>query len=482
MPDPRGAGPALGLALAELRHRPGRAAFLLAGYALGVAVMVVLLAVGEAMVTQARDAALIGGGDLVVVPSGISPELLKAGGATSLFLGIDQARFIQRSVLESRRATEEYGIVAASPLLDLKLVELTTPAGSFPAVATGEIPSRARAAAAAAPLLDGNWEDTDADRRWVSPSPDELYREIDRFHIPTGEALDSTWAEWHYFNIVLSERRWLYLTFMVAGEVGIPGRWGGRVLLTTRDADGSYRSFSRDVEGGLVRFDTASPDLSIGGAGSVRLEGGVYHLSAELEGRSIDVAVVPAPGRYFPPADLGGTALISGYVVPALAATAAGRVCLPACEELSGAQAYHDHNWGVWRDVSWEWGAASGPRTSLLYGLVRGDGQEAAGRALFAYLVDERGVRGLFRPSLPHIERTRELRIGDQTVQVPDRFSFEDARRGFRVEVDVQSTRATDLERPRARYFIQMRGVARVRVGGEAEEVLTGFFETYVDE
>jgi hypothetical protein len=477
------ANPVLTLAVAELRHRPGRAAFLLAGYALGVAVMVVLLAVGEAMLTQARDATLIGGGDLVVVPAGISPELLKAGGATSLFLGIDQARFIHRSVLESRRGADEYGIVAASPLLDAKLVELTTPAGSFAAVATGEIPSRARAAGAAAPLLAGAWEDTDADRRWVAPSPQELYREIDRFHLPAGEALDSTWAEWHYFNIAVSDRRWLYITFMIAGEVGVPGRWGGRILLTTRDADGTYRSFTRDVEADLVRFDTTSPDLSIGGAGSVRLEGGVYRVRAELEGRSIDVSVVPSAGRYFPPADLGGTELISGYVVPALAANATGTLCLPACEEVRDAPAYHDHNWGVWRNVSWEWGAASGAHSSLLYGLVRGDQDDhASGRALFAYLVDEHGVRGLYRPSPPRTERTRALRIDGRTIQVPERFSFEDPRRGFRVEVDVESARATDLERPRARYFIQMRGVARVRVGGGAEEALPGFFETYVDE
>jgi energy-coupling factor transporter ATP-binding protein EcfA2 len=61
--------PAAGV-LAELRNRPGRALFLLGGYALGVAVMVVLLAVGEAMLEQARDRALVGGGDVVVVPAG----------------------------------------------------------------------------------------------------------------------------------------------------------------------------------------------------------------------------------------------------------------------------------------------------------------------------------------------------------------------------------------------------------------------------
>ena len=43
-------------------------------------------------------------------------------------------------------------------------------------------------------------------------------------------ARDSTWAEWHYFNVVLDADRWVYVTLMVAGELDTPGRWGGRVL------------------------------------------------------------------------------------------------------------------------------------------------------------------------------------------------------------------------------------------------------------
>jgi hypothetical protein len=449
---------------------------------MGVAVMVVLLAVGEAMVAQARDAALIGGGDLVLVPAGISPEILKAGGPTALFLGIDQARFIHRNVLESPRGREEYGILASSPLLDGRLVELTTPAGQFTALATGEIPSRAGAADASAPLTSGIWEDSEAARRWASPTPDELYREIDRFHLPTGAEVDSTWAEWHYFNLVLSPDRWIYLTLMVAGEVGFPGRWGGRVLLTVRGSDGTHATFTHDVDGDVVRFDTASPDLRIGGTGTVRLEAGVYRVWAKVEGRSIDVSLTPHPRRYFPPADLGGVALISGYVVPALSGTASGIVCLPRCETITTVPAYHDHNWGVWRDVSWDWGAASGPRSSLLYGVVRGaEAGTAAPRGLFAYLSDDRGVRGLFRPTRIQTERWRRIPVGGTSLEIPERFHFEDTRRGFRVEVEVQSAQATDLERSPARYFVQMRGMATVHLAGEPTEKLSGFFETYVD-
>src|SRR5690606_14229216 len=154
----------------------------------------------------------VGGGDVVVVPAGISAEMLKACGATSLFLGFDQARFLQRRMLESERGREEHGILSASPILDGQLEVLSADGAPWQALATGEIPGRARAAGAAPDLLAGRWEDSERDRRWVSPTPDQLYEGIDRFHLPAGAAAgDSTWAEWHYFNVVLDEARWLYL-------------------------------------------------------------------------------------------------------------------------------------------------------------------------------------------------------------------------------------------------------------------------------
>ncbi|HET8656699.1 MAG TPA: hypothetical protein VFL93_14350 [Longimicrobiaceae bacterium] len=474
------------LVLAELRHRPGRALFLLAGYSLGVAVMVVLLAVGEAMLTQARDRALVGGGDVVLVPAGISPELLRSGGATSLYLSIDHARFIQREVLESPRAEEEHGVRAASPVLAGKLVELSHGGRSVQAVATGEIPSRARAAGAAPRLLAGTWRDSPADSTWVNPSPDELYREIDHFHRPSGAAArDSTWAEWHYFNVMLSPERWIYLTLAVGGRIGVPGKWGGHVLLTVREPDGVHRAVTRDVPGAVVRFDTAGPDLTLGERALVRQEGGVYHVVAAVGSDSVDLEITPAPRRYFPPAELGGEGLVSGYVAPALYAEATGTVCLRTgtggtrCDRVRRARAYHDHNWGVWRGVSWEWGSASNERLSLLYGVVRGDSTDT--RGLFAYLVDDRGVRAVLRPRELRVDEWQTTREGGRPVRVPRRMSFADAARGVSVEIDAQAVHVSDLHRPRRRYFVQMHGTAMVRERGRAPERLSGFFETYVE-
>jgi uncharacterized BrkB/YihY/UPF0761 family membrane protein len=50
------------LALRHLLVRKLRSLFLLLGFSLGVGVMIVLLSVGQAMLEQARDTSLIGGG------------------------------------------------------------------------------------------------------------------------------------------------------------------------------------------------------------------------------------------------------------------------------------------------------------------------------------------------------------------------------------------------------------------------------------
>ena len=37
---------------------------------------------------------------------------------------------------------------------------------------------------------------------------------------------------------------------------------------------------------------------------------------------------------------------------------------------LSGGTGYHDHNWGFWKGVSWQWGQAQQGDLSLIYGRV----------------------------------------------------------------------------------------------------------------
>lgn len=84
------------LASRSLLLRPWRTGLLLFGFSIGVGVMIVLLSIGEAMLTQARDEKLVGGGDVTVLPEGLDVELMKTGGVGGLFFSIGNARFVNQ--------------------------------------------------------------------------------------------------------------------------------------------------------------------------------------------------------------------------------------------------------------------------------------------------------------------------------------------------------------------------------------------------
>src|SRR5689334_20749931 len=126
------------LALRNLVLRPWRSLFLLLGYGLGVAVMIVLLAIGEALLIQARDEKLVGGGSITVLPEGIDVEVMKTGGLGGLFFSIDHARFIYQQLLAAPRLASSVADVA--PQIEGKLLYLRTPGGrELPILASGEI-------------------------------------------------------------------------------------------------------------------------------------------------------------------------------------------------------------------------------------------------------------------------------------------------------------------------------------------------------
>jgi hypothetical protein len=211
----------------------------------------------------------------------------------------------------------------------------------------------------------------------------------------------------------------------------------------------------------------------------------------------------PAAYAYFPGVSMGSGDFVSGYTVPALRATASGTLCVDgACEKLEGVQAYHDHNWGVWKGVTWEWGAARAGDYTLLYGRVHSPDTTASVPPVLVYLVDSLGFRGVFRPRSISYEDGRSARIGARVLAVPSRAVLVDERDGdtLRVELVIEDAIATDmrLERrealgvgaaantlvtqTRKPYFIQMKGTARIsgRLDGERVQGSgTGFFETF---
>lgn len=475
------------LAFRHLRVKPLRSLFLLFGFSLGVGVMVVLLSVGEAMLDQSRDVALVGGGEVTVLPEGIDIEALRSGGVSGLFFGIDRARYLTRVMLGGPRNDDVVATVA--PAIENELVYLGTMRGDTVAVRVGgEIPSRARAMGAGLEIRDGAWRDLPADSTWLAPNPQQLYDELDRFHVPPRR--DSTWGEWHYFNVVPSETEWWYLSYLVGGEVP-DGRWGGQLLVTHRRPDGRYERFTADIPAEQVRFDTTGADLVLGSS-AVRQRNGEYQLTIRARGPGgtvrADLLLRPLPRRYFPPAELRANDFVSGYVVPALAAAASGRICVNGqCTAIVGAPAYHDHNWGIWRAVTWEWGAASGSAISLLYGGVYAPDSATAGAPFFFALVDSMGARQALRFRDVRYEGSRPAGgPAGSTVHSPERFDLVAARDAdtVRLRVAVTDAQATRMAAAGlSRYFLQMRGRWRLegRVGGEAvADSGVGFFETFV--
>lgn len=580
----------------SLLRRPGRSLLLLGGYALGVGVTVALLSIGSALVEQARDRELVGGGELAVVPAGIDLETIKTGGVSSLYFTVEQAPFLYRQVLAGPRFGDR--IEAAAPWIDDELVHLEVGGRTHPASAGGRVPSLARTMGVPAEIVAGGWDDAAVDRDWSAPGDSALYADMDRFHLPSGGAAgDSTWAEWHFFAVRLpgdavadggaetsgvdadggggadgrggagggAAGGWLHLTYMVAGAVP-DGRWGGRVLATlvtgtAPDADGadgggppasgargascdgtssrgapgrpppstSARTRAIRVPADEVAFSLAGPDLEIGRASVALDSAGTYRLVARLPppdggadaapsagdegGREgpdgaagsdadpgegtlhVELEVRAASRRHLPPLDVSSGDYPSGYTAPILDGRARGRVCVgDACRRLERAPAYHDHNWGVWRDVTWDWGQARAGPYSTLWGGVRrepapdrgsrGRGEREGPGRRFLFLADTLGFLGLFPvDSLgyrraaadgepPDGEGPRPRRLGLRASRPPDTVRIDGAVRHVRTSRGAR----TDALFHQMEGEVELRGRLR---GRELRATGRGFFETW---
>lgn len=493
------------LAWRSMLYKPWRTLLLCAGFGVGVGVMAVLLAVGEAMVTQASQERLVGGGEVTILPEGIDIEVLTTGGLGGLFFSVPNARFVYRQVLASPRLTDHVATVA--PQLEAKLLYLRVAQGDSTretAVrASGEIPSATRALGALPTVTAGRWDDDDADRRWASPTPAELRHDIDRFHLPPATmASRESWGEWHYFNVLSADAtRWAFLSFIVGGDV-TGDEWGGQVLVTLHERGREPRRYSATVPRADVRFSTRDADLTVG-PGSVRvLADGRYQVQAraraERGDETVDVSLVVTPeGRAeFPGAMLVSGDFASGYAVPGLRANATGRICAGGrCDDYVGAQSYHDHNWGGWQGVTWEWGATRAGEYTLLYGRVNPPNEATA--PLFVYVTDTSGFVGLFRPTSIAYEDRRTVRTAEGMLAVPSRAVLSDIRGSdtLRLVIVIDDAVATDTRRaaaergdaeaPRALarpWFVQMAGEAAIegRIRGTPLRGRgRGFFETY---
>ncbi len=455
--------------------RPRRTVILLVGYALGVAVMLALLAVGDALLVQAQDKDVVSGGDVVVLPEGVDPEVLKVGGVTGMFLAIPNARYFVRHVLLGPRFVET--IVGASPEIADKLVYIRTARGVTAALARADVPSLGRRTRSALAIDSPAWSDTPMDRAWIAPDPVQWLQENDRFHLPVQGAPGQSWAEWWYFNFTAADGLYGYFTFGV-----------------NRDRQAMVRVAVRLPSGGLVRWTAVQPASELpleggrfrAGQQSVVLTNGTYHIHVSDGDFIAELHVSPVPGLNFPPVERQAGTFQSGYVVPALRAIVTGQLQVGGERVAIDGIGYHDHNWGLWQGVTWEWGTASNASFALLAGLIHNP--LLVGEELFVSFysadADRPGVLAVLHASAPILGDWHDRPSGaGPRLRVPGQLRYQASNgAGDRLDVemvvdDVIVTPATGVA------FLQLRGRYRLsgRVGHRSINTeMQGFAETFV--
>ena len=341
------------LAVRSLTAHPVRTAVLAAGFGVGVSVMAILLGVAEVVLNQARSAALIGGGDVLIHMEREVPARMVLSGT----LQADQLRGRVR---------------AASPWHTASLY-LIHNNQSVRVDARGGIPSLERAMNDPEVSSTADWRNTSADVAWTQNTPETVLRQIDRFHpIPDAPAWSSSWAEWLYFNGRARDARF-YLTFLVGPKQPDGSRSAGVRLQL--DRNGRMETFG--APGRLTDEETLrAPELTIGDS-RVRLDGLRYLIDLDLRGQGGRhvfgrIAIEGSPGRLVPPLEIGGAkGWRTGYVVPVMSGRLEGALDVAGERvSLDGGTGYHDHNWGFWQGVSWQWGQAQQGDLSVIFGRV----------------------------------------------------------------------------------------------------------------
>jgi hypothetical protein len=364
------------LALRSLASQPVRSAVLTCGFGLGIACMAGLLGVGNVILDQSRSRHLRGGGDLVIY-----------GAAGPL----GSARFLTSQAMESSALKGRARV--ASPSLDATVYLVEAGGSEVLAIqARGGIPSLERALEDPETSGVDVWRDTAGDRAWASPAAGSVLRAMDRFHpVPDVPARADSWAEWLYFNGTADDTRF-NLTFFVGPRVAASRR-SAAVRLQLEHNGRTVHYFDREeiAEEPLL---AEAPDISIGDS-RVRLEGRRYHVKLALDAEDRDappvsgeIVIDAVPGRSIPPFEIAGAGgWVSGYTVPVLSGPLGGALEVGGrVLSLEGGVGYHDHNWGFWEGVTWQWGQVAHDDLAVLYGRIQPPADVAAAERIPGFL------------------------------------------------------------------------------------------------
>ena len=442
------------LAVRSLTAHPVRSAVLAAGFGAGVAVMAILLGVAEVVLDQSRSPALVGGGDVVIRLAPQVPARLLLSGA------------LQSDALRPR-------IKVASPSHGSTLYLMRDGKGTR-VFARGGIPSLERSIGNDETAAVADWRDLPDDVAWTQDTPDKVLRQIDRFHpVPATTAWSTSWAEWLYFNGRASDARF-YLTVLVGPALADGRRTAGVRLQLERN--GQIETFGEGATISEADVQRA-PDLTIGSS-SVRLDGLTYRVHLDLPGQGGrrvrgDFTIEASPGRLVPPLEItGAQGWRSGYVVPVMSGALAGALDVGGDHiSLENGTGYHDHNWGFWQGVSWQWGQVQQGDLSLIYGRVFPP-PEAADQARIPGFIGALGPDGpIGYATNVTITETNDAQGRPQTISVRARSTVLDIDVTFVVESAV-STPAGGMF-VSGLDFLQMRGHYTVK--GRAGERILNF-------
>ncbi|HET6348583.1 MAG TPA: hypothetical protein VFH88_05805 [Candidatus Krumholzibacteria bacterium] len=475
-----------------LRFRPYRTLFLLLGFAVGVMVMTVLLSVGSAVLEQALDEDLTGGGDVVLLPAGIDVNVLKTGGVTAMNFDIPNARYLTREFLTPDRIP---GLRNVSPEITRTYATLSHDGQEQLVRMDGVVPSRFASLWPAFPaaLHDGAGERTYTDPDFIQ----ELSR-TDAFHQPV---LDSTrtWAEWHYFNYHDDAGRSLYVSINALayeGDLAASGYSRGMLLFQYVDETGQRTRIVDVIPGREIAASQLSPDLTVG-LNTVTWEGGSYRVSvapSDSTGHpvTLEFDLEATPHLYVPPITPMGATVPFGYVVPVVRGHLTGRLHINGKDIALDGIGYHDHNWGHFRDAVWDWGVVHlDGGVSILYGRFARTAGELARQPLLFAMFDSRGPRPFVLTSSYHVDWARtpadsvaqpqtismHARVGQDPVELKI-----DVKRRVESETGAGKQGLFRADANARSFFIQMEGTARLTGSIDRKRVdLSGhaFSETF---
>ena len=154
-------------------------------------------------------------------------------------------------------------------------------------------------------------------------------------------------------------------------------------------------------------------------------------------------------GQALPPLTIQGAGgWLSGYAVPVMSGTLDGTLNVAGdVISLDGGAGYHDHNWGHWEGVSWQWGQVQGDGLSFVYGRLHPPADAADSDRIPGFLgvlgpdglighsmavwIDEEDVaetgqprRIVVRGQSPSLDLTMEIDVEDAMVTRMDPESF----------------------------------------------------------